>query len=187
MTSATRHQLFNAFKITVYALLTFNIYLYLVHETLHEALDSLGWVLLLGVFEWETRALGKPYVSRWEQAAIWALQLVGYGLALNSWWTYWHLGEWMDFANATVWLIVCATIVYDVFVPGRFGTLEWRLRNGFKIALYIVLAGFAVYWGVTGDLLDFYDATLWIVCFLVIEVNIFSHEQDDAAEGKAPA
>lgn len=176
--------LFTAFKYVLYTLLTINIGLFLRHGTLNEALDSLGWVLLLGVFEWETRALGEEYLSRREKIVIWVLQLVGYGLAINAARVYFSIGEWVDFANAALWLLVCCTIVYDVFVPGEFGSLEWEIRNGFKILLYIAILAIALYWGITSDWLDFYDALLWILCFFMIELNIFKHETevDELAE-----
>lgn len=176
MTIATRQWLFNAFKVSVYTLLVINIFLYLRHGTLNEALDSLGWVLLLGVFEWETRALAAPYVSGFEKAGLWLLQIIGYGMAINAARVYFISAEWLDFTNAVLWLLVCATIIYDVFVPGEFGTHEWRVRNAVKIGLYIALGGIALWWGLTGDWLDFYDALLWILCFFVIELNIFKHE-----------
>ena len=176
MTVATRQRLFNAFKVSVYTLLVINIFLYLRHGTLNEALDSLGWVLLLGVFEWETRALTEPYVNGREKLVLWLLQIIGYGLAINAAWVYFISEEWLDFANAAIWLLVCATIIYDVFAPGEFGTHEWRARNAVKIGLYAALVVIALWWGFTSDWLDFYDAMLWILCFFVIELNIFKHE-----------
>ena len=180
-------RLFNIFKLVLYALLTVNIGLFLRHGTLNEALDSLGWVLLLGVFEWETRTLDQEYRGRWEKLMIWVLQLAGYGLAINATRVYFNTGEWVDFANATLWLLVCCTIVYDVFVPGEFGSLEWKIRNAFKIFLYVAILAIAVYWGITSDWLDFYDASLWILCFFMIELNIFKHETelDELAEHTA--
>jgi len=176
VTVATRRWLFNGFKFTVYSLLIINIFVYLRHGTLNEALDSLGWVLLLGVFEWETRALTEPYVNGREKAVLMLLQLIGYGLAINAARVYFVSEEWLDFANAAIWLLVCATIIYDVFAPGEFGTHEWRIRNGVKIGLYAALVVIALWWGFTSDWLDFYDAMLWILCFFVIELNIFKHE-----------
>jgi hypothetical protein len=180
-------RLFNAFKLVLYTLLIVNIGMFLRHGTLNEALDSLGWVLLLGVFEWETRSLGEEYLSRREKILIWVFQLVGYGLALNAARVYFNTAEWVDFSNATLWLLVCCTVVYDVFVPGEFGSLEWKIRNGFKIFLYVAILAIAVYWGITSDWLDFYDASLWILCFFMIEMNIFKHETelDARAEGAA--
>jgi len=182
-------RLFNTFKLVLYALLTVNIGLFLRHGTLNEALDSLGWVLLLVVFEWETRTLDQEYLGLWEKTVIWVLQLVGYGLAINAARVYLVTEEWVDFANATLWLLVCCTIVYDVFVPGEFGSQEWKLRNRCKIFLYVCLLVIAVYWGVTSDWLDFYDASLWILCFFMVEMNIFKYESepDELAEVSATA
>jgi hypothetical protein len=170
-------KLFSAIKYILYALLAFNIWLYVQHGTLNEALDSFGWVLLLIVFEWETRALDQDYLNAWEKAAIWALQLIGYGLAINATRIYFQSAEWADFTNAVLWLLVCATIIYDVFVPGDFGSTEWRFRNAIKVGLYAALVAVAIYWGITGDWLDFYDAMLWILCFFMVELNIFKYEE----------
>ena len=79
-------------------------------------------------------------------------------------------------ANAVVWLLVCAAIAYDMYAPGVYGGGEWRLRNAVKIALYATLVLIAVWWGIHADLLDFYDASLWILCFAVVELNIFHFE-----------
>lgn len=183
-----RKRAFNAFKATVYTLLVINIFLYLRHGTLTEALDSLGWVLLLAVFEWESRSLDEHYMGWWERAAVWTLQIVGYGLAIHACIDYFRTGEWVDFANALIWLLVCATLVYDIFVPGEFGDREWHIRNWIKRALYASLVAIAVYWGVTSDWLDFYDAMLWILCFFAIELNVFAYEEKvEAAHHAAPA
>ena len=45
---------FRAFKWSVYGLLALNTVLFLLYETLVEGLDSLGWLVLLGVLERET-------------------------------------------------------------------------------------------------------------------------------------
>ncbi len=60
---------FRIFKWSVYGLLALNLGLFLLFETLVEALDSLGWLLLLGVLEWETSTPGRPRSGR-ETAAL---------------------------------------------------------------------------------------------------------------------
>lgn len=186
MSSASRSASlrFTIFKYAVFALLAFNIVLFLLHATLHEAVDSLGWVVLLGTFEYETTSLHQEYASRIEKYGLWAAQTIGYGLATYAASIYFREGEWLDFANAVTWLLVCAALAYDVYVPGTYGGIEWRIRNGFKFLLYALLLGYAIAWGymgITGEdglvgLLDFYDAALWIVCFVVVELNVFDHE-----------
>lgn len=180
--ASSRARLFNMIKAVIYGLLVINIFLYLRHGTLVEALDSLGWVLLLGALEWETRFLGEAYQGTWEKLVLWGMQLVGYGLAFHATIHYYRIGEWADFTNAVLWLLVCASLAYDVFWPGEYGEGEWRKRNWIKGALYLGLFAVAIYWGVTNDWLDFWDALLWILCFFIIEMNVFRHEMTSAPE-----
>jgi hypothetical protein len=168
--------LFRIVKYTLYALLAFNIYLFASHETVTEALDSFGWVILLGTFEYESSSLHEQYSSKWEQYALIGAQVVGYLMAMHAAMMYALRGDWLDLTNSVVWLLVCAAIGYDMYAPGQYGGWEWRLRNAIKFALYGTLALIAIWWGIQGDLLDFYDATLWILCFAVVELNIFKFE-----------
>jgi hypothetical protein len=170
--------LFRIFKYTLYALLAFNVYLFLRHETLTEALDSFGWIILLATFEFESSTLKEAYSSNWEKYGLLAAQVVGYGIALHVTVHYALHGEWLDLANGVVWLLVCAAIGYDMYAPGVYGGWEWRIRNAIKIALYSALVGIAIWWGIQGDVLDFYDAVLWILCFAVVELNIFHFEDE---------
>ena len=82
-------------------------------------------------------------------------------------------------ANSVVWLLICAAIGYDMYAPGEYGELEWKARNGFKITLYAALVMIAIWWGIVGDVLDFYDAVLWILCFGLVELNIFTFEEEE--------
>ena len=60
-----------------------------------------------------------------------------------------------------------------------------RLRGGvvylsaaLKGFLYATLFLAAVYWGVTGELVDFWDAFLWLVAFFFIEMNVFDWRRE---------
>ncbi|HPY41640.1 MAG TPA: hypothetical protein PLM98_14045, partial [Thiolinea sp.] len=53
------------FKWGVYALLAINVFLFFLHQTFIEGLETLAWVVLLLLFEWETSQLDKPYVNKW--------------------------------------------------------------------------------------------------------------------------
>ncbi len=73
--------------------------------------------------------------------------------------------------------------------PIRRGGIHDTVRNAVKIALYAALVVYAVIWAVQEfasggslvGLLDFYDAALWIVCFSVIELNVFDFETKEEA------
>ena len=48
--------------------------------------------------------------------------------------------------------------------------------------LYAMLFACAVYWGIDGDFLDFWDAFLWLVAFIFIEMNIFEWREETQAD-----
>ena len=54
--------------------------------------------------------------------------------------------------------------------------------NAAKVVLYSLLLVAAVYWGLKGDFVDFWDAFLWLVAFAFIELNIFEWRREESAE-----
>jgi hypothetical protein len=160
-------------KIILYSLLALDVVLLLWNEPFHEALDSIGWIILLGAFEYESSSMHEAYASVWEKRLLIGVQLLAWGLVLYALVNYIRAGDWLDIANSVVWLLVCVAISYDVYANNHERALPLQVRNAIKVSLYIALAGFAILWGLRGDPLDLFDSVLWIVCFLVIELNIF--------------
>lgn len=180
------------FKWTVYSLLAVNILLFLLTETVTEGLDSLAWVVLLLLFEWETSQLDKPYVSKWERWGIHGGRIAAYALVLWSAFGYssaTHIAEHgvVDMWNAWTWILIVLVLEYDVYAPGRYGRWEWYLRNAIKVVLYAALFVYALLWGLDGSWLDFYDALLWILCFFAIEMNVANYEEQIPYAGEDDA
>ena len=177
---------FGTFKWSVYGLLTLNLGLFLLFETPVEALDSLGWLVLLGVLEWESSTLGK-HRSACEKAALWAAQGVGYAVVLLAWAGYAREGMWLDFANATLWLGVVLALALDVrFPPDAAHLRAHRLRQAVRGVLYAGLAALALWWAATGELLNGFDAALWLLCFFAVEGNILRYEHAEPAPQPRP-
>lgn len=87
---------------------------------------------------------------------------------------------WVDVINAGVWLLVVLLLEIDVRLQ-EHGLLEGsalRLSNAAKWLLYSILFLAAVYWGFKGDFVDFWDAFLWLVAFVFIEMNVFEWRQE---------
>lgn len=92
----------------------------------------------------------------------------------------------LDVINSAAWLLVVAVLEVEVLLQlwDRLGPRIVRVMTACKTVLYAVLFAAAVYWGIKGDFLDFWDAFLWLVAFVFIELNIFQW-QAEVAEEKA--
>ncbi len=90
---------------------------------------------------------------------------------------------WVDVINAGVWLGVVALLELDVQLQSRdklHGTIQ-TVTNCCKYVLYSLLLLAAIYWGIKGDFVDFWDAFLWLVAFVFIEMNVMQWQKEDEA------
>jgi hypothetical protein len=87
---------------------------------------------------------------------------------------------WVDVINSAVWLLVVMVLELDVFFQekNRLEGMILRVSNSSKFALYSLLLLAAIYWGVKGDFVDFWDAFLWLLAFVFIELNVFEWRQE---------
>lgn len=92
----------------------------------------------------------------------------------------------VDVINAVTWLLVVIVLEMDVRLQVR-GLLEGRINQVskyIKFVLYSILAAAAIYWGVTGSFLDFWDAFLWLAAFIFIEMNVVEWQEETEAKKK---
>lgn len=87
---------------------------------------------------------------------------------------------WVDVINSAVWLLVVLVLEIDVWLQerNRFEGAVLRISNASKFVLYSTLLLAAIYWGVKGDFVDFWDAFLWLVAFIFIELNVFEWREE---------
>ena len=93
--------------------------------------------------------------------------------------------SWVEVINSIDWMLVVIILEVDVYLQlkGKLTARAQSISKSIKAVLYSVLFLAAVYWGVKGDFLDFWDAFLWLVAFIFIELNIFEwHEETSNAE-----
>ncbi len=81
----------------------------------------------------------------------------------------------VDIVNAADWLIIVVMLEVEVLAQLNRQLTDRTLRklNWVKGFLYLILLMCAVYWLFNGDILDFWDALLWLIAFVFIELNIF--------------
>ncbi len=91
---------------------------------------------------------------------------------------------WVDVINAGVWLLVVIVLEFDVQLQERkkLEGAPLKVSNALKVVLYTTLLLAAVYWGINGDFVDFWDAFLWLVAFVFIELNVFEWRQESVGQ-----
>jgi hypothetical protein len=96
---------------------------------------------------------------------------------------------WVDVINSGVWLLVVLLLEADVRLQEheKLAGTALRLSNAAKYVLYSILLLAAIYWGVKGDFIDFWDAFLWLVAFVLIELNVFEWRQETEEEAAGMA
>ena len=91
----------------------------------------------------------------------------------------------VDIVNAGDWLIIVVLLEVEVYLQLKKQLTDRMLIWGkyIKGFFYLILFAAAAYWGVKGDFLEFWDALLWLVAFIFIELNVFQwHEETEEAE-----
>ncbi len=88
---------------------------------------------------------------------------------------------WTDVINSGVWLLVVLLLEIDVRLQerNRYEGAALIASLAMKVPLYLTLFLAAVYWGVKGDFVDFWDAFLWLVAFAFIEMNILEWRREE--------
>jgi len=91
----------------------------------------------------------------------------------------WRLAV-IDILNSATWLIIVVLLEAEVWLQLRDLLTGGMLRVGkyLKGFFYAMLFLCAAYWGFKGSFLDFWDAFLWLVAFVFIEMNIFQWHED---------
>jgi hypothetical protein len=90
----------------------------------------------------------------------------------------------IDIINAGDWLIIVLLLQLEVWLQAR-NKLTGKMMAISKYTkgfFYLVLFFCAAYWGFEGDFLDFWDAFLWLVAFIFIELNIFQWHSETEEE-----
>ena len=154
------------FKLAILVLLTINAVIYAMVDTLTSAIDAWIWLMLLVLYELESNGAA-PMASN-TLHAIRNVMIVVIGLVFVS---YVHDREWMDVVNSALWFLLIALFELEVRWPDKV----FEHQQSYWWATLTVFAGLiamVIAWAWQSAWLDVYDATLWIVAFGSIEVDI---------------
>ena len=94
---------------------------------------------------------------------------------------------WVDVANAVAWLLVVLIFQIEISLKqlDKLTKFRFALCTGGKIFLYFVLTADAIYWTIYSAFIDSWDAWVWLVAFVLIDLNLL--RVDDATGGPEAA
>jgi hypothetical protein len=160
----------NFFKLGLLVLLTVNSAVFALRGTAAEGLDSIAWLTLLVLFELET-AYARWLSTRRAVLAVHAVRLCAAAAVVAAAVGYLREEAWLDAANAGGWIAVVVLLELKV----RFSQAFMRHRGETEASagvLYLGLGAIVVVWAWQGEWFEAYDAVLWIVAFVTIELNM---------------
>jgi hypothetical protein len=81
---------------------------------------------------------------------------------------------WVDVVNAGAWLLVVLFIEWELMLELKDALSKRRIIvfATIKGALYLTLLGCAIYWTVESAFIDSWDAYLWLIAFVLIDLNV---------------
>ena len=160
------------FRIAVFALLACNTAYYLYAGTPSKALDAVAWLVLLALFALETGFAGRLRTPR-AALAIRVLRLGAAAAVCAAGIGYVIEQDRLDAVNTALWIAVVVLLEFEVRCPSRVA----QYRQWFTAAaatLYTALAVLVLAWGWRGEWLDAYDALLWLIAFVAIEMDVLN-------------
>ena len=91
---------------------------------------------------------------------------------------------WVDVINSGVWILVVFIIELNIKLQEKNiqQNLSLKLSKFNQNFLYPILFINAFYWGLEGDFVDFWDAFLWLVAFIFIELNIIQWRDENTEQ-----
>ncbi|MDD5462818.1 MAG: hypothetical protein PHG00_14505 [Methylococcales bacterium] len=154
-------------KLIIVVLIALNAVIYAIVDTLTSAADALVWLVLLVLYELEANGIALTTKNKLQGIRNFLIAVIAIVFA-----SYVFDHEWLDVVNSVLWFALIALLELEV----RWPNIVFRYRQSYWLATLTVFAGLiamVIAWFWQSAWLDVYDATLWIVAFAAIEVDIF--------------
>jgi hypothetical protein len=92
--------------------------------------------------------------------------------------------SWVDVFNASAWLLVVLMFQIEVSLKQLNKLTKRRLISvmAWKGFAYLVLLVCAIYWTVFGLFIDYWDAWLWLLAFILIDLNLLGLDESQNQE-----
>jgi hypothetical protein len=160
----------SAYRPVLYALLLANAFYFAWAGTRSEALDAAAWLVLLALFDLETR---RPqwFVVPPRRTLVRLARLVAASAVVAAMAGYTIEEDVLDAVNSVLWIAVVILLETEVRFP-RFVSKRRAALAIVAALLYGGLAVLVVLWAAAGLWFDAYDALLWLVVFATLELDL---------------
>ena len=159
----------------VFAALACNTIYYIVAGRFSEALESVAWYALLILFLLEIthhRLTDLPWVCAGVRIGrVMATLAIATTAVL-----YLREKEWLDAANLFLWIAVVALLEVGVRLPVAVAA-HHKIFLLTALALYAALGSLIVVWLIIGKWMNAWDATLWLIAFGLLELNVLQRQK----------
>ena len=154
-------------KYALFALLALNTGYFAIFGTPSKAIDAGAWLVLLVLFEVETRLRARGVAAG---SALRVARLIAAAGVVAATIGYLFEDNLLDAINTVLWLGVIALLEIELRKPA----LVKRFRAGFLGVATVVYGGLALLvamWAWRGEWFDAYDALVWLAAFATIELE----------------
>jgi hypothetical protein len=155
------------FKLAILVLLTLNAVIYAIVDTLTSAIDAWVWLVLLVLYELEAND-----VAPLAKNTLHGIRNVLIAVIVLVFVSYVHHREWLDVVNSALWFALIALLELEVRWPDKVSQY-WQSYRLATVTIFAGLIAVVIAWAWQSTWLAVYDATLWIVAFSAIEMDIF--------------
>jgi hypothetical protein len=86
---------------------------------------------------------------------------------------------WIDIFNSNAWLLVVLLFQVELSLEQSKKLTKRRLKTVliWKAFAYLVLLACAIYWTIFSAFIDWWDAWLWLVAFILIDLNLLGLDE----------
>ena len=158
-------------RILIIGLLLLNALIFMLRGEYNDGFDSLAWISLMGLYEIESQQRIDGLSLRDRLRPLRSLAILVVVFAETS---YLFEGAWLDVVYSVQWLFVIALVELETRQPHL---VRVHLRR-FKLAAFTLALSMALVVGVwfsQGLLFNGYDALIWMLAFILIDLDLVKH------------
>jgi hypothetical protein len=162
-------------KAVILALLLMNAGFFLVRGEFNDSFDSMAWIVLMILYEVDSGKIDGLFPSALKSQGVRQAAILVVILAELS---YWIEGAWLDGLYSLEWILVVALFELETRRPQWVSVHPFLFRT-MGLAIMLSMIGVIGAWLSEGSYFNAYDALLWSIAFLIIDLDILNSAMEN--------